>query len=198
MVILQVAHLRIFRDSDFMMWSKHEAGSFTLEEVFEGVNLFRQRILTGDVVVQPEHQQRIGVREHAFIDRKFESGLIDTLKYRNNVSGYFAGKLLERREGPEKQFESARDSLLKLKRVRPFRIFVSGPGDAPDFRHRRKSVVQLRRVSSSLSRITPRDVNTHAAPSRRIFARHMILVIRARYVRCAHFSPCLLQLIEHF
>src|SRR3982750_790829 len=99
-----------------MVWAKHQTRSFTLEKVFESFNLVRSSFLTGDIVVQPEHQQRIGVCKHAFVEREFESCLIDALKYRHYVSSGLAYKLLERCERPEKQLQSSSDALLKLKR----------------------------------------------------------------------------------
>src|SRR5215213_12004166 len=114
-VIFHVAHLWIFRQTDFMMWAKHQTRSFTLEKVFQSFNLFRSSILTGNIVVQPEYQQRISVCQHAFIEREFESCLIDALKYRHDMSGCFSYKLLEGCERPEKQLQSPSDPLLKLK-----------------------------------------------------------------------------------
>src|SRR5215216_7524540 len=99
-----------------MVWAKYQTGSFTLEKVFESFNLFRSRFLTGDIVVQPEHQQRISVCKYAFVEWEFESCLIDALKYRHCVSGCLAYNLLERCERPEKQLQSSGDALLKLKR----------------------------------------------------------------------------------
>src|SRR5215204_1632854 len=100
-----------------MVWAKHQTRSFTLEKVSESFNLFRSSFLTGNIVVQPEHQQGVSVCQHAFIEREFESCLIDALKYRHDMSGRFSYKLLEWCERPEKQFQSSRDALLKLKRV---------------------------------------------------------------------------------
>src|SRR5215216_7746301 len=97
-----------------MVWAKHQTRSFTLEKVFDGFNLFWSRFLTRDIVVQPEHQQRISVCKYAFVERKFESCLIDALKYRHYLSGGLAYKLLERCERPEKQLQSSSDALLKL------------------------------------------------------------------------------------
>jgi len=117
MVILEVAYFGIVCQTDFVMWTKHQTRSFTLEKVLERFNLSRASFLTGDVVVQAEDEQGVGIREYAFVEWEFESCLVDTLEHGYRVARSFADKFLERREGPEEQFQCSRDALLKLKWV---------------------------------------------------------------------------------
>jgi hypothetical protein len=101
MVILHVPHVRIVRHTDVVVWTEDEARPFAIEEAPHRLNLLRRGLLTGDVVVQPEDEQRVYVAQHAIIERKLEAGLVYPLEHWNRCTGDLADELLERRKGPE-------------------------------------------------------------------------------------------------
>src|SRR5439155_8934418 len=88
--------------------------------------------------------------------------------------------------GPEEQLECSRDALLILQGVRPLGPLVGGPCHAPDLRHRREAVVELRRIPACLGGVAPRDVDAHASSARRVFPSHVALVVGTSAVLCAH------------
>ena len=134
-------------------------------------------------MIESEHHQGVGVGENAFIDRQFVAGLVDALEDRNRMAGRFTGDLLETEGRAVEQFECSRYALKEL-RSAPFRRLVGRPGDAANFRHGRKPIVELLKVALGLPRIAPCPVDAHAPRARRIFARN---VIRCR---CGRISAC--------
>ena len=46
-------------------------------------------------VVEAEHQQRVGVRQHPLVDRQPVARLVDALEHRDRMAGHLADHLLE-------------------------------------------------------------------------------------------------------
>ena len=62
-------------------------------------------------VVQPEDQQRVGVRQDPLVDRQPVAGLVDALEHGDRMAGHFAHRLLEVERGAVEQLQRARDAL---------------------------------------------------------------------------------------
>ena len=68
-------------------------------------------------MVEAEHHQRVGVGQHAFVDRELVAGLVDALEDGHWVPGGLLGQLLESQGGPVEEFQSACDALQEVRRV---------------------------------------------------------------------------------
>ncbi len=101
------ALVEVARGADVVVGADDEAGPFPRQEIAQGLDLGGRRRLTGDVVVQAEHEQRIDVRQHAFVERQAEAGLVDPLENRHGMTGDLADQPLERNPGPEEQLQRA-------------------------------------------------------------------------------------------
>ena len=75
------------------------------------LDLFRGRFLLGDQMIEAEHHQRVGVVEHAGVDRQLLPGLIDALVDGDGMSGQLANQLLETEQRQMEQLERAGDAL---------------------------------------------------------------------------------------
>src|SRR5262245_24731617 len=142
-------------------------------------------------MIQAVHQQRVCICQHALVQRKFEARMVNTLEQRHGVSRGFADKLLERRKSPEEQFQGAGNPLLELHGVRPLWLFIRRPGDTPNLRHGRESIVQLTWISARLGGITPRDIDADSALAGRVLSRYVVLVVSPRNLRFTHKSVLL-------
>jgi hypothetical protein len=96
MLVLDVSNFGIVRDTHIVMRARgfRHVPSLT-EGTANSFNLLGRRFLLRDVVVQPEHEKGVGVRQHPFVNGKLEPCLIDTLKHRNGMSGDLANELLK-------------------------------------------------------------------------------------------------------
>ncbi len=79
--------------------------------------LFRQQM------VEAEHHERVGVGQHAFVDREPVAGLVDALEDGDRVSGRLLGQLLEGQRGPVEELQCACDALQKTRGVVPRRAY---------------------------------------------------------------------------
>ena len=68
-------------------------------------------------MVEPEHQQGVGVVEDAFVDRLRIAGLIDPLEHRDGVPGEFPGEVLKGQRRPVEEFERPGDALQEVGRL---------------------------------------------------------------------------------
>lgn len=107
MVVLHVPHGQIVRSPDIMVRPQDQTGVLPAEEGPQCLNLLGLGFLPGDHVVQPEHEESVGVGQYALVERGPESGLVDTLIHRNGVPGDLLDELLKRHPGPEEQFQCA-------------------------------------------------------------------------------------------
>ena len=162
------------------MRANNQTTAFAREEGLKSLDLGRLGLLTCDVVIETEDEQRVGVGQDALVYGQAITRVIDTLEHRHGMSRDVADAILERQPGAEKQFERAGDPLRKRQRVAVRRLFPRGPCGASDFRHRGEAIVHHGNVAIGLCRITPGDIQADAPLARRVFARDMSLVIGAR------------------
>ena len=73
------ALVQVVGDAHVVMRAEDEARAFALEELAHRLDLLRSGFLFGDHVIEAEHHQRVGVGEHALVDRKRWPGLVDAL-----------------------------------------------------------------------------------------------------------------------
>ena len=85
-----------------MVRREQQAGAFAVEPFADGGDFLWRRLLLGEKVVQPEHHERVGVGQNAFVNRQFESCLVDALKDGDGVAGHLSGELLEAESGAMK------------------------------------------------------------------------------------------------
>jgi hypothetical protein len=127
-------------------------------------------------MVEPEHHQRVGVGENAFVDRQLVAGLVNALENGDRMTRRFTGDLLEAEGRAVKQLKRSRDALKEL-RGAPFRRLVGRPEDVPNLGHGGEAVLHRRRVTLRLPRIAPSPVDAYAPLARRVFARDVILIV---------------------
>ena len=145
--------------------------------------------LLGDDVVEPEHEQRVGVGEHALVERQREAGLVDPLEHGHGVPGDLARRAPGTAPTPRRTARASRRSPAGTARVRPLRRLVGGPEHAPDLGHRREAVVELGADRGWPRRIAPGDVDADPPPALRVFPRRVVLVVGPRGRRFAHGAP---------
>ena len=167
------------------MRREQQAGAFALEPLADGGDFLRRGFLLGKKVVQPEHQERIGVGQNPFVNRQLVARLVDALEHGDRVAGGFAGNLLEAERGAVEKLQRAGDSLEEL-RGAPLRRLVGRPQHGADFGHRGEAVFHRRGIALGFPRIAPRPVDAQAAFARRVFARDVVLVVGACWRWCAH------------
>src|SRR5262249_7652050 len=109
--VFYLALLKVFREADIMVGRKQQAGAFTLEPFADRFNFFGLSLLLGQEMIQPEHHQRIGVSEYAFVNGQLEPSLVDALEDRDRMAGGLGGDLLEAESGAMEKFQGAGDSL---------------------------------------------------------------------------------------
>src|SRR5262245_7178829 len=97
-----------------MMRTEDETSSFAPKKLSNGLDFFGRCFLVRDHVVEAKNHNRIGVCEHALVQRKLEPCLVDALKHRDGMAGSLLNKLLKWRPCPEEQFQRSRNALLKL------------------------------------------------------------------------------------
>ena len=64
-----------------MVRADHEAGPFARQELTHRLDLLGRGVLLGDHVVEAEHEQRVGIGEHALVEREREARLVDALEH---------------------------------------------------------------------------------------------------------------------
>ena len=64
--------------------------SLSRQKLLDRFDLFRSGLLLGDHVIEPEHHQGVGIREHLLIDRQSLPGLIDPLVNDDRLSSHLA------------------------------------------------------------------------------------------------------------
>ena len=126
MAVFHLPLLQVAREADIVMRGEQQAGAFAFEPLANGLDFLRCGFLFGKEVVQPEHQERVGVGQNPFVNRQLVAGLIDALEHSDRVAGGFAGDLLEVKRGPMEQLQRAGDALeeficvpLRRLKVRP-------------------------------------------------------------------------------
>jgi hypothetical protein len=180
--VVRVLHrpfLQVRRDTDVVVRSQDQACALPLEEVPDGLDLLRRRLLFRHQVIQPEDQQCVGIRQDSFVERQLATGVIDALEHRHRMRGHLADHVLEQLPGPEKQLERSGDPLLEHQAIGVLRRFKLRPPDAAHLVHGREAIVELCDVAVRLARIAPGDVHADAALPGRVLARHVNLVVRA-------------------
>jgi len=105
MAVLQVALLHVVGLPHVVMRANDEAGSFAPEELPNRLDLLGGGHLLGDVVVQAEHEKRVGVGEDSLVEWQGEARLVDTLKHGNHVPRDLLDHVLEVDPRPEEEFE---------------------------------------------------------------------------------------------
>ena len=142
-LVLDLALAEVVGEPDIVMGRQQQAGAFSLEPLGDRRDLLGCGFLFGEQMVETEHHQRVGVGQHAFVDRKFVAGLVDALEDRDRVSGGLLGQLLEGQGRPVEELQCACDALQKVRGV-VLRRLVGRPQDVAHLGHRRESVVDLR------------------------------------------------------
>ena len=95
MKVFHLTLLQVVSETHIVMRREQQARAFTLEPLANGSDFLRRGFLFGNYVVQPEHQQRIGVSQNPLVNGQLVARLIDALEYRDRMAGGFAGNLLE-------------------------------------------------------------------------------------------------------
>ena len=67
-VVLHVPDLGIVGHADLVVRAQDQTGPFTPQELPDGLDLFRRGRLPGDHVIQPEHEQGVGVRQDPLVE----------------------------------------------------------------------------------------------------------------------------------
>src|SRR5215217_3575147 len=129
-------------------------------------------------MVQPEHQERVGVRQDPLVDRQLVASLVDALEHGNGLSGDLAYNLLKVERGAVEQLESASYALEEVHLV-PLSTLVGRPRDPPHLGHGREAVVQLRGVPVGFPRVAPGPVDAHSPLAAGVLAGDVVLVVGA-------------------
>ena len=82
--VMQVFHLPLLQvvgEADIVVRREQQAGAFALEPLADGRDFFRRGFLLGKKVVQPEHQERVGVGQNPFVNRQLVARLVDALEH---------------------------------------------------------------------------------------------------------------------
>ncbi len=101
--------------------------------------LFRQQM------VEAEHHERVGVGQHAFVDREPVAGLVDALEDGDGVPGGLSRELLEGEGGTVEQLQRAGDALQEVRRV-VLRCLVARPQHVADLGHGGEAVLHRGRI----------------------------------------------------
>ena len=109
--VLHCALFQIGRDADVMVGTDDEAGSFALEKLPNGFDLFRGCFLLSDHVIEAEDHECVGVCEDALVDRQSLAGLVDALIDGDGLVSGFADELLEAQSREVEELERAGDAL---------------------------------------------------------------------------------------
>ena len=159
-LVLHLALLHVGGEADVVVRADQQAGVVPLEPLPDGRDLLRRGLLLGDEMVQPEHQQGVGVRQDPLVDRQPVAGLVDALEHGDRMTGHLADRLLEVERGAVEQLQRARDALQEVHLV-PLGALVGRPRHPPHLGHGREAVVQLRGVPVGLPRVAPGPVDAH-------------------------------------
>ena len=69
--VMKVFHLpllQVIGEADIVVRSEQQTCAFTPEPLADGRNFFRRSLLLGKKMVQPEHQERVGVSQNPFVN----------------------------------------------------------------------------------------------------------------------------------
>src|SRR3954453_2863533 len=176
--------LEIVGDADVVVWPQHETRALAGQPVADGLDFLDRRFLFGEQMIESKDEEGIGIRQHAFIEWQPVAGLVDALKHWYRMARDLGDERLERHPRAKEQLQRAGDALLKHRWIRPLRSLPEGPFDAPYFRHRRESIVEIANVAIGLTGEAPAHIDADAPSSVGEFPALMDLVVRARRRLC--------------
>ena len=84
--VMEVFHLPLLQvvgEADIVVRREQQAGAFALEPLADGRDFLRRSLLLGKKMVEPEHQERVGVSQNPFVNRQLVAGLVDALEHRD-------------------------------------------------------------------------------------------------------------------
>ena len=127
-------------------------------------------------MVEPEHHERVGVGENAFIDRQLVAGLVDALEDGDRMASSFAGDLLETEGRAVKQLKRSRNALegTALRSIPESRRLARRRGERPSWS---KTDCPSRQDRAATPTDSSSPVDAHAPLARRVFARNVVLIV---------------------
>ena len=132
--ILLLPLLQIFCKSHIVVGAKQQASSFSLQPFADRRNLLLIRLLFRKKVVESKHHQRVCIRQNSVINGKLVPCLIDSLEYRDRMSGRLTHHFLKRERGAVEQFQGPGNPLQEVLLV-PFRSLVRWPRNSANLGH---------------------------------------------------------------
>ena len=101
--ILHLALLKIVSETNVVMRSEEKAGALAFEPLANRCDFLRGGFLFGKQVIEPEHQESIGVCQNSLINGQFVACLVDSLENGDGMTGDLAGDLLKTEGGAVEQ-----------------------------------------------------------------------------------------------
>ncbi len=179
MVFVLDLALREIVGESYVVVGRHEQTSAVAAQPFaDRADFLLGHFQARGEVVEPEHQQRVGVVEDALVDRLWIAGLVDPLEHRHGMAGEFPGEVLKGQRGAVEEFQRSGDALQKVGRLE-LRFLVGGVDDVADLGDGGEAIGHRSRIPLSLPGVTPGPVDADA-PSPVVRPGDVVLVIGPR------------------